>query len=138
LSRRFVYQHMIVPGSARAQHPAAGVQYQLETLRSSPVRGRETGTIGKADYILCRASPEHSIPPQASNTNRRPCGPKPYIVKTLSKNKGYFLGFPRGLLACRRLSWLPPCNGRETEEGHFVETAKTLSPASRSRLSQKS
>jgi len=51
------------------------------------------------------------------------------MVKTLSNNKGYFLGFPWGLLACRRLSWLPPCNGRETEEGHFVETAKTLSPA---------
>jgi len=51
------------------------------------------------------------------------------MVKTLSKNKGYVLGFPRGLLACRKLIWLPPCNGRETEEGHFDNTTKTLSPA---------
>jgi len=36
---------VIVPGSARAQHLAAGVYYQLETWRSDRVRGREAGTI---------------------------------------------------------------------------------------------
>jgi len=132
-----VPRQRMLAGASRAQHPAAGVQYQLETLRSPPMRGQETGTIGKADYRLCRAyevprqrmlagasraqhpaagvqyqsetlwSPpcsvrrparsgkqiidcagltkyptsgywqglaEHSIPPQASNTNWRPCG----------------------------------------------------------------
>ncbi len=31
--------------------------------------------------------------------------------------------------ASPRGSWLPPCNGRETEEGHFDKKTKTLSPA---------
>jgi len=42
LSRRFVYQHMIVPGSARAQHPAAGVQHASETWRSEAFHGEDT------------------------------------------------------------------------------------------------
>ena len=45
----------MLAGAARAQHPAAGVQYQLETLRSPHVRGRETGTIGNKTVISSEA-----------------------------------------------------------------------------------
>lgn len=44
------------------------------------------------------------------------------------------MGFPWGLLACWRQSWIPPLNGRETEEGLCscsFKTKKILSPVRR-------
>jgi len=90
-------------GASLAHHPAAGDPHQLETWRSPHVHGRKTGTFGKTECRLCRALPEHSIPPQASNTNRRPGDSKLFIAKSLSKNEGYFLGFPRP--KSRRVGW---------------------------------
>ena len=45
--------------------------------------------------------------------------PLSFCYTDLRSRKGNAFGFPKGLLACRRLSWIPPCNGWETEEGLF-------------------
>ena len=79
-----VPRQRMLAGASRAQHPAAGVQYQLETLRSPPMRGQETGTIGKADYRLCRA---YEVPRQrmlaGASRAQHPAAGVQYQLETL-------------------------------------------------------